>query len=143
MNIDALGRRAFRWHREALCVGILLVATSLLAGCGGDPIADALNKLFPPISADNQRQKAIDSTATTLGAMGSPNVAAALSLKEVEKLVLSDDLKAQGVKSIELSGSGQLVEATLAFEKKFTEADAASDPTASSWRVSWGATERT
>lgn len=129
VNIGVLGRRALRWHREALCVGILLVMASLLAGCGGDLIADALNKFFPPVSADNQRQKAIDSTATTLGAMGSPNVAAAFSLKEVEKLVLSDDLKAQGVKSIELSGSEQLVEATLVFEKKFTEADAASDQT--------------
>jgi hypothetical protein len=128
MNINVLGQRVLRWHREALYMGILLAAASLLTGCRGDPIADALNKFFPPVSADDQRQKAIDSTATTLGAMGSPNVAAAFSLKEVERLVLSNDLKAQGVKSIELSGSEQLVEATLTFEKKFTEADAIGDP---------------
>ncbi|MGO0630935.1 hypothetical protein ACTORR_13020 [Pseudomonas sp. SAR267] len=129
MNIDALWLRSFRWQCETLCVCLLLVIATILTGCGGDPIADELNKLFPPISADNQRQKAIESTATALAAMGSPNVTAAFSLKELERFVLSDDLKAQGVKAIELSGSEQLVEAKLMFKKKFTEVDAASDPT--------------
>lgn len=131
VNISVRAQPALRWHCSALCVGILLVMASLLTGCGsGNPITDALNKLFPPISADNQRQKAIESTATTLSAMGAPNVAAAFSLKDVEKLILSDELKGQGVTSIKLSGAEQLVEATVTFDKKFTEDDAAaaSDP---------------
>jgi len=128
MSINSVGQGTLRRKRTAFHVGILLAAALLLPGCGGEPVADALNKLFPPVSADDQRQKAIDSAAVTLGSMGSPNVAAAFSLKEVERLLLNDDLKAQGVKSIELSGSEQLIEATLTFEKKFTEADATADP---------------
>lgn len=127
MNFKVLGRRMRSLRRRVLLVGSLFAAV-LLAGCIGDPIAGALNKFFPPVSANDQRHKAIESTAMTLGSMGAPNVAAGFSLKQLERHILSNDLKTQGVKSIELSGAEQLVEVTLQFEKKFTESDATSNP---------------
>jgi hypothetical protein len=106
----------------------MLAMALQLVSCGGDQIADELNKLFPPISSNDQRQKAIEGAATSLNSMTSPNVAAAVSLKDFENLIMSEDLRAQGVTSLEVSGSEQLIEARVRFEKLFTEADAASDP---------------
>ena len=111
------------WTRERLVAWAMIAACALLAGCA-DPIAQYVNKKWPPVDVTQQRQAAISSTAKALGTLTTPNIAFAVNFADAQKLVYSQDLKDLGVTRLTLSGDRQLVRLDVEFSHRFTAADA-------------------
>lgn len=102
---------------------IALVFSGLITGCS-DPIRDLVNNKWPPISAEKQRQDAIETGAKALGTMVAPNVALRVQLDGAQKLLLTDAVAKLGVTWIKLAGEEQLLRVTVKFKRQFVEADA-------------------
>jgi hypothetical protein len=103
---------------RALFLGLLLA----LSGCGKS-LTTLVNAQFPPITVDQQRQSAIDTSADALTALAAPNLALGLVFSDVNKVVLTDDLKQAGVKKLNVSGDKQLVKIEADFDRQFDAAD--------------------
>jgi len=109
-------------------IRLLCLITSLnLFGCG-DPIADRLNKSFPPVDIKQQRQAAIDTTAKALSTLPTPNIALGLRLADAQAAISAQQLRDQGVTELKLSGSDQLIQVHITFDRQFSERDAGDDP---------------
>jgi hypothetical protein len=100
-------------------IGGLLV--SLAVGVGAyyyvynDPLRAALNGRWPSITADQQRQAAIDSAATALKALAVPNVAAGVDVPTIQRIAL-DEVKTKGVTKLALATDRQLLQLTADFD---------------------------
>jgi hypothetical protein len=97
-----------------------------LFGCG-DSLTKFVNDKFPPISADQQRQTAIDTTAQALSKLTTPNIAMAVKLSEAQKALHSERLKKDGVSEVLIEGDKQLLHVRVKFDRKFSEEDAGED----------------
>lgn len=105
----------------------LTMFLALLAGCV-DPVSKLVNERFPPLDADAQRQKAIDTTALALQSVYSANVAASIRMQDVEKALHNEDLKRAGASKLKLTGDEQLIRVEIGFKRTFTAADSPDDP---------------
>lgn len=103
----------FRW------VAGLLV---LLAVGGGaayyylreDPLRAELDRRWPPVTADQQRQAAIDSATSALRELTTPNMAAGADVATIQRIAF-DELKAKGVTKLALATDRQLLRLTADF----------------------------
>ena len=102
---------------------LALAAVLMVQGCG-DPITGAINERFPPINVDQQRQAAIETTATALSSLPTPNIAFSIALEDVRRAVSAEVLKKAGIAELALQGKDQLVHVTARFERTFTDTDA-------------------
>lgn len=91
-----------------------------------DPIAELLNQKWQPISVDQQRQKAIDSSAAALKLFSSANVAAGIDVKTIVALV-NPLVKAEGVEAIRVKGDQQLLHLEADFKRAFGPDDVPAD----------------
>ena len=55
---------------------------------GRDPLQTALDRRWPPVTADQQRQAAIDSAASALKALAAPNLAAGVDVATIQGIAL-------------------------------------------------------
>src|SRR5262245_12407032 len=99
----------------------------VLTACG-DPISDAVNKKWQPVSPQEQRQTAIDTAAMALRQLQAPNLAARVSLSDLQKALDSQALKKAGVTSLKIEGDDQLLLVSIEFDKQFTESDVEDNP---------------
>src|ERR1700676_4965247 len=88
----------------------LLIALLALGGLYlfllGDPLLAELNKHWPALNLDQQRQAAIDSTASALLALTSPNVAAGVDAKTIQTIAF-ENVKSRGVSKLEVTTDRQ------------------------------------
>jgi hypothetical protein len=105
---------------------LVLAAVVVYIVFRGDPLAKQLNKQWQPISVDQQRQRAIDTAASTLKSMGRPNLAASIDAKTIEALA-GPQLKPQGVTAIRVRGDRQLLRLEANFERAFGPDDLPTD----------------
>lgn len=103
----------------------LLFVAALIGGC--DPLTDLINEKWPPVTADQQRDAAIESTAKNLRQLEAPNIALSVSFSDLNKVLNSPELQARGVAKVEVEGDRQLARVTVKFERAFSEADGADD----------------
>ena len=73
-----------------------LMTLLLLTGCG-DALTKMVNAKFPPITVDEQRQAAINSTAQALAKLATPNIGVGVSMSDATAALLTEQLKQQGV----------------------------------------------
>jgi len=109
-----------------MCKWIWLGCISLLFALGGcsDPLTKLVNSKFPPITAEEQRTAAINSTADALAKVHVPSLGFGVSLPDATTGLFNDTLRKSGVTKLKLDGDKQLIRLELAFDRKFTEADA-------------------
>jgi hypothetical protein len=100
-----------------------------LAACG-DSVTKLVNAKFPPIDAAAQRQAAIDSAAQALGRLTSPNITVNVGIEDIQQVLNTEDLRAQGVSKMSVSGNNQLIYIHLSFTRQFKEEDAGGDAVA-------------
>lgn len=106
-----------------------LVSLSLLFALGGcsDPLTKLVNSKFPPVTAEDQRTTAISTTADALAKVHIASLGIGVSLPDATTALFSAPLKQQGVTRLKLDGDKQLLRLEVAFDRKFTEADAGDD----------------
>jgi hypothetical protein len=92
----------------------------------GDPIAEILNQKWRPISVDQQRQKAIETSADALNAITRANLAAGVDVKTIVALA-SPLLKPQGVTALRATGDRQLLKIEADFDRTFGADDLPAD----------------
>ena len=108
-------------------------AFSLLAAAGGvlalalmnfsdparsGPLEDLVNSKFPPVTADQQRQRAITSAIKTLSTTPQFEVAASLSLADLQAIAAANkEIQGYGVTSLKLSGSQEIIDAVVTFDR--------------------------
>lgn len=95
----------------------------MVTGCG-DSITQAINERFPPLNVDQQRQAAIETSATALSGLPTPNIAFSVALEDVRRALSASMLKKSGITDLALHGEDKLVHVSASFERTFTEADA-------------------
>jgi hypothetical protein len=107
---------------------------ALLAVGGGayyyfhdDPLRAELDRRWPPVTADQQRQAAIDSAATALKALTAPNLAAGANVATIQEIAF-DAVKSSGVTKFALATDRQLLRLTADFDVTLTPDDLASIP---------------
>lgn len=93
----------------------LLVLGGLYLFLRGDPLLAELNKHWPTVNLDQQRQAAIDSTASALLALTSPNVAAGVDAKTIQTIAF-EKVKSRGVSKLEVATDRQLLHLTADFD---------------------------
>jgi hypothetical protein len=74
-----------------------------------------LNRNWPAVSLDQQRQAAIDSTASALLTLTSPNVAAGVDAKTIQSVAF-EKVKSRGVSKLEVAIDRQLLRLTADFD---------------------------
>jgi hypothetical protein len=84
----------------------------------GDPIADLLNQKWPAINSDQQRQKAIDSSAVSLASMTAANIAFGSDVKTIVAIA-EPLLKPMGIDSIKIKAEQQLLRMEAHFHHIF------------------------
>jgi hypothetical protein len=109
---------------------LVWVLLCVLAGCSKDPITEFVNKAFPPVNVDQQRQTAIDTNATALSRLGTPNLALGVNFEDAQKALFAGVLKQQGVTKFEISGDKELLKLRFVFDRMFTGKDAPKDDNA-------------
>ena len=100
-----------------------LMTLLLLTGCG-DSLTKMVNAKFPPITVDEQRQAAINSTAQALAKLATPNIGVGLSMSDATAALLTEQLKKQGVVKLSLRGDEQLLRVSVDFARQFSKEDA-------------------
>jgi hypothetical protein len=102
---------------------------ALLAVGGGayyffdnDPPRAELNRRWPPVTAEQQRQAAIDSAATALKALTAPNMAAGVDVATIQRIGVGE-IKSKGVTKLTLSTDRQLLQLTADFDLTFRPED--------------------
>ena len=108
-----------------------IILAMLAVGLGGcdyfhDPLRAELDRRWPPVTPDQQRQAAIDSAATALPALTAPNVAAGADLATIQAIAL-DQAKSRGVTKLALATDRQLLRATADFDVTLTPDDLPKD----------------
>jgi hypothetical protein len=98
----------------------------LLAQLQGDPLRAALNRHWPPASAEQQRQAAMNSAATTLKVLSAPNVAAGADVPTIQAIAF-DEVKSKGVTKVALATDRQLLKVTADFDVTLKPEDLPSD----------------
>ena len=97
----------------------ILIALLALGGLylflQGDPLLAELNKHWPAVNLDQQRQAAIDSTASALVALTSPNVAAGVDAKTIQTIAF-ENVKSRGVSKLEVATDRQLLRLAADFD---------------------------
>jgi hypothetical protein len=113
-------RRLIQWGS-----GVLL----LLAIGGGaywyqsrDPLQQALDSRWPPITADPLRQAAISSAASALKGLVAPNLAAGVDVATIQGIAL-EEVKSKGVTKLTLATDRQLLRMTADFDLTLTTDD--------------------
>ena len=96
---------------------LLLVAAAGLAYAylGEDALRAELDRRWPPVTVDQQRQAAIDSAASALKALAAPNVAAGADLATMRTIAF-DQVKSKGVTKLALATDRQLLQLTAEFD---------------------------
>ena len=101
--------------------GLALVVVASVAGYAllrGDPIVDLLNQKWPAITADQQRQKALNLSASSLASLSNANVAFGADVSTIVA-VGEQLLKPKGVGAIRLQGAQQLLRLEAQFRHVF------------------------
>ena len=80
-----------------------------------DPLRAELNRRWPVVTFDQQRQAAIDSAATELKALAAPNVAAGAEVATIRKIAF-EEVKMKGVTKLALSTDRQLLKLAADFD---------------------------
>ena len=80
-----------------------------------DPLKTLLDRRWPPVTAEQQRQAAIDSAATALKTLVAPNVAAGADVATIREVAFNA-LKPKGVTKISLTTEKQLLRMTADFD---------------------------
>ena len=78
--------------------------------------AGFVNKKFPSVTVEAQQEQATGTAIAALKNLDAPNLAFGLSLSEAREILLSEKMKAAGVKDVRLTGSKQLVRMEIDFE---------------------------
>jgi hypothetical protein len=94
-----------------------------LGGCT-DPLTKLVNSKFPPVTTEEQRAAAINTTADALARVHIASLGVGVSLPDASAAVFTDALRAQGITKLTLDGDKQLLRLTISFDRTFTEADA-------------------
>lgn len=105
----------------------------LLASAGGvayylgdDPLRAQLDRRWPPLTVDTQRQAAIVSAAAALEALATPNLAAGADVATIRRLAL-DAVASNGVTKLSLEADRQLLRLTAGFDVTLTPNDLPND----------------
>jgi hypothetical protein len=85
----------------------------------GDPLKTELDRRFPPVTADQQRQAAINSAASALKSLAAPNVAAGANVASIQAIAF-DEVKPKGVTKLALAADRQLLRMTADFDVTLT-----------------------
>ena len=100
-----------------------LVTLVFLGGCG-ESLTQMVSAKFPPITVDEQRQVAINSTAEALAKLASPNIGIGLAMSDATAALLTEQLKKHGVVKLSLRGDEQLLRVSVDFARQFSKDDA-------------------
>src|SRR5262245_51050040 len=119
-----------RWGAFLLLV--VLTGGGALYALSGDNLRDVINAHWPPVTPEQQRQKAIDGALAALDAISNPNIAAGVDLKTIET-VGSELLKGKGVTKLTVETDRQLLKVTAAFDLSLSPGDAGDDPQKRAW----------
>jgi hypothetical protein len=107
---------------------LLLVAAAGLAYAylGEDALRAELDRRWPPVTPDQQRQVAIDSAASALKALSAPNVAAGADVATIQAIAF-DEVKSKGITKLALVTDHQLLRMTADFDLTLTPEDLPKD----------------
>ncbi len=109
----------------------IVVGIGIFVFAGGDPVAELLNKRWPPITVDQQRQNAIASGANALSLITTPNVAVGIDTKTIIAIA-QPQLESFGVGALRVKSDRQLLRIEADFARKFGPTDLPAD---SDWRA--------
>lgn len=105
-------------------LAVLILSSLLLSACGG--IGNYINKKFPPVTIQEQQERAKSTAITALEGLQAPNLAFGVSLAEVRTILLSTErVAAAGITDIRLRSLNQLLKIDADFDRTFTSADGA------------------
>ena len=107
-------------------IGVIIAAVVAYYSLRGDPIVDLLNTKWQAVSIEQQRQKAIDGSASALKMFPSANVAAGVDVKTILQVV-GPLLTPEGVTSIRVKGDEQLLHVAADFKRVFGPDDVPAD----------------
>jgi hypothetical protein len=102
-----------RWLAGALI--LLIAGGGLYYYLREDPLRAELDRRWPPVTADQQRQAAIDSTAAALQILPAPNFAVGVDTPTIQAVAF-DAVKAMGVTKLALGTDRQLLRLTADFD---------------------------
>jgi len=105
---------------KALCC-VLLLLSVFLSGCS---LRHFVNKKWPPVTENQQRQIAVDSTVKALVTLTAPTIAAGINLSDTERVLLNEELSQLGATKLSLEGTKQLLKISIDFHHQFVEKDA-------------------
>ncbi len=99
---------------------VLIILSLFISGCGDD-IDDYINKKYPPVSLEAQRQEATATTLSALEKLDSPNFGFGSPLSLLRSAFISSgELSSLGVKDIRLSSSDQMMRVEIDFRRNFS-----------------------
>lgn len=100
---------------------ILLICTVGLSGCFEDTIKEIVDSKFPPVDAQQYRNKAIATASSSLDEMDSPDVAAVLQIEDIRQALRSTHILTKAnVKNVRIEGDSQLLLADIDIAGVFT-----------------------
>jgi hypothetical protein len=102
-----------RWLAGVLI--LLLLGGGLYYYLRADPLRAALDRRWPPETADQQRQAAIDSATAALKILSAPNLAVGADVPTIQAIAF-DEVKAKGVTKLALATDRQLLRLTADFD---------------------------
>lgn len=91
-----------------------------------DPLRAELDRRWPPVTADQQRQIAIDSAASALKEFTRPNIAAGADVATIQRIAF-DSVKSKGVTKLVLAADRQLLRLTADIDVHLTSNDLPKD----------------
>jgi hypothetical protein len=103
--------------RFALALGLLSATSCTLFR---DPVSKYINKNFPPVSIDDQREIAINTATKTLGDIPAPDLAFGAPLPALEQVLNTEAVKKTGVTAVRLRGEEQLLRIDAEFNHRFS-----------------------
>ncbi|NKJ09016.1 hypothetical protein [Rhizobium sp. SG741] len=98
---------------------VVLGVGAALYGLVQDRLPGIVNKHWPPVSAEQQRQAAIDSSLDSLKAMTTPNVAVGTDVGTIQ-ILLAEQAKDFGVTKLDIETDRQLLKVTAEFYVDFS-----------------------
>jgi hypothetical protein len=115
----------FRWIAGLLAL-LAVGSFAVYYYLQGDPLRAALDRHWPQVNAEQQRQVAIDSAASALKALAAPNVAAGVDVATIEGIAF-DEVRSKGVTKFALATDRQLLRMTADFDVTLTPDDLPKD----------------